>query len=137
MGLVGVNTTATREHLAEIKRGICLTKERLRCVAKTLPFHFLHKQIVFQMMYFVTMFVNAVPAPEGISQIFSPREIVTQTKIDFKKDCRAQFGLYVEVSTDAIVTNDTMPGTHECIVLGPSGNWQGSTKCVTYIPERL
>ena len=73
--------------------------------------------------------VNAVPAAEGISQVFSPREIVTQRKFDFKKDCEALFGSYVEASTDAIVTNDMKSRTHSCISLRPSGNWQGSTKC--------
>ena len=75
------------------------------------------------MVYIVTMFVNAVLSTEGISQIFFPQEIVTQRKIDFKKDCKVQFGLYVEASTDAIVTNDMMSRTHGCIALGPSGNW--------------
>ena len=74
------------------------------------------------------MFVNAVPAVEDIFQIFSPRETVTQTKIDFEEDCKVQFGSYVESSTDAIVMNDMTSRTHECIALGPSGNWQGSTK---------
>ena len=73
--------------------------------------------------------VNAVPAAEGISQVFSPGEIVTQRKFDFEKDCKTLFGSYVEASTDAIVTNDTKSRTHSCIALGPSVNWQGSTRC--------
>ena len=122
MGLVDVNTTAAREHVAEIKRSIRLVKERSRCIVKTLPFCFLNRQIVVQMVYFVTMFVNTVSAPEVISQIFSPQEIVTQRKIDFEKDCRAQFGSYVEASTDIIVTNNMTSRTHVCISLGPSSN---------------
>ena len=74
------------------------------------------------------MFVNAVLAAEGIHQIFSLCEVVTQCKVDFKKDYKAQSGLYMEASTDAVVTNDMKSLTHECIALGPSGNWQGSTK---------
>ena len=67
MGLVNVNTTATREHGAEIERGICLLKERSRCVVKSIPFQYLHEQIVIQLVCFVTMFVNAIPTAEGIS----------------------------------------------------------------------
>ena len=37
--------------------------------------------------------------------------------------------MYVEASTNAIITNDMASRTHSCISLGPSGNWQGSTKC--------
>jgi hypothetical protein len=122
LGLVDVNTTAAREHVAEIERGIRLLKERARCVVKSLPFQYLPKQIVIHLVYFVCMMVNAIPAAEGISQLLSPREIVTQRKIDFRKDCKALFGSYVEASTDAIVTNDMKSRTHSCIALGPSGN---------------
>ena len=107
LGLVNVNTTAAREHVAEIERGICLLKERSWCVVKSLPFQYLPKQIVIHMVYFVCTMVDAVPAVEGISQVFSPREIVTQRKFDFKKDCKALFSSYVEVSTDAIVVDKT------------------------------
>ena len=129
MGLVDVNTTAVREHVAEIEWGICLLKERSRCVVKSLPYQYLHRQIVIQMVYFVCMMVNATPAAEDISQIFSSGEIVTKRKIDFKKDHKAQFGSYVEDSTDAIVRNDMASRTHSCIALRPSGSWQGSTRC--------
>ena len=37
--------------------------------------------------------------------------------------------MYVEASTDAVITNDMKSRTHECTVMGPSSNWQGSTKC--------
>ena len=35
----------------------------------------------------------------------------------------------MQATTDEIVTNDQKPGTHGCIALGPSGNWQDSLKC--------
>ena len=38
-------------------------------------------------------------------------------------------GGYVEASTDVIGTNDNTPRTHSRIVLGLSGNQQGSVKC--------
>ena len=41
LGLVDVNTTAAREHVAEIERGMCLLKERSHCVVKSLPFQYL------------------------------------------------------------------------------------------------
>ena len=41
------------------------------------------------------MMINAVPADSGISEKFSPREIVTGRKIDMKKDFKAVFGVYV------------------------------------------
>ena len=70
--------------------------------------------------------VNAVPADLGISDVYSPGEIVTQRKFDYALDCKVQFFDLVEASTDAMVTNDMTPRTHLCLALGPSGNHQSS-----------
>ena len=120
--LVEVNTTAAREHVGEIERGIRLIKEQSRSVISDLRaagFTYLHKIIVVHCVYFVVMMLNAVPADSGISQPFSLREIVTGRKINMKKDCRAQFGVYVEASVDADVTNNMKDQTHSCLALGP------------------
>ena len=75
------------------------------------------------------MFVNAVPDALGVSERYSPRGIVTQQKFDFERDCKVQFGSYVQASNDAIITNTMKLRTHGCVALGTSGNWQGSTNC--------
>ena len=129
VGLVEVNTTAAREHVAEIEQEVRLVKERTRCITSGLPFAYLHQQIVIHLVYFICLWLNAIPADKGISANFYPREIVTQRQVDFKKDARVLFGAYIEASTGAIVTNDQTPRTHGCIALGPSGNLQGSVKC--------
>ena len=132
LGMVEVNTTAAREHVGEIERGIRFVKERARCVvtsAKRVGIHYLHKQIVIRLVYFVTMCINSVPTTLGVSRKYSPREIVTQNKFDFALDCRVKFLALVEASTDAIITNDMIPRTHKCLALGPSGNLQGSVMC--------
>ena len=60
---------------------------------------------------------------------YYPRDIVTQQSVDYKKDCRAEFGSYVEVSTYAMVTNYQTLQTHRCVALGYFGNIQESLKC--------
>ena len=98
MELLDINNTAAREHVSKIKRAIQYLKQRFQCVVKSLSItgiKLLHKQVVIHMCYFVTMVVNAVPANLGVSQVYSPREIVTQRKLDMKKDCKVQFGAYV------------------------------------------
>ena len=115
-----VNITASREHVGEIERAIRHIKDRTRCVVSDLRvagFQYLHKWIVVHCLYFVVMMINAVPAEGGISTVLSPREIVTQRKLDMEKDCRVQFGSYVEASKDAIVTNTMDERTHACITL--------------------
>ena len=46
LDLVKVNTTAAREHVAEIERGICTIKERGRCVLSELPFEYFHHWVI-------------------------------------------------------------------------------------------
>ena len=89
----------------------------------------IHKQIMIHMVYFVTIMLNAVPATLGVSKIYSLCEIVTQRKLDMNKDCKVRFGTYVEAREDTQITNTMKSRTEECIVLGPSGNWEGSTTC--------
>ena len=125
MELVDANTTAAREHVGEIEHGIRYLKERSRCSVSTFAvagIKFLAKPIVIQLVYNVTMFVNAVPDALGVSERYSPRELVTQRKFDWKRDCKVQFGTYVQASNDAIITNIMQLRTHGCIALGTSGN---------------
>ena len=85
--------------------------------------------VLIHMIYSVCFWLNAFPIKSGTAGGMSPREIVTGQKIEYSKDCRADFGSYVEASSDDIFTNDQYPRTHACIALGPSRNQQGSLKC--------
>jgi hypothetical protein len=86
-------------------------------------------QIIIHLIKFVVMWLNALPHPNGISQVLCPWEIITHIKLDFKKHCRVKFGAYVEASADEVVTNTLRDRTEECIVLGPTGNFQESVAC--------
>ena len=74
------------------------------------------------MIYFVTVMLNDVPDTLGVSEVYSPRKIVTQSKLDMNKDCKIRFGKYVEASKDAQITNKMKSCNEECIALVPSGN---------------
>jgi hypothetical protein len=71
----------------------------------------------------VVMWMNSFPVKSGISENWSPREIVLRHKLDAKMHCKVPFGAYCEVHVDPDITN-TMWG----ICLGPTGNMQGSYK---------
>ena len=64
----------------------------------------------------------------GISEKWSPRELVARLKLDAKLHCKAPFGSYYEVHVDPDVTNAMEPRTNWSICLGPTGNMQGSYK---------
>ena len=108
MELVDVNTTAARKHLGKIERGVRYQTERCCCSVSTFAvagIKYLAKPIVSWLVYNVTLFVNAVPDILGVSERYSPREIVTQRKFDFERACKVQTGAYVQASDNAIITN--------------------------------
>ena len=70
------------------------------------------------------------PMKSGISKKWSPRELVSQHKLDAKLHCRAPLGSYCEVHVDPEITNtlELEPRTKWAICKGPTGNLQGSYK---------
>ena len=67
-------------------------------------YQYLHKQIIIRLVYFCVMMINVVLATNGISDRFTPREIVTGRRLNLIH-IKAGFGDYIEASTDKIVTN--------------------------------
>ena len=59
LDIVTVNTSAAREHIAEIECRIRLIKEHTRSVISNLPFKFLREQMIAHLVYFVVTWLNA------------------------------------------------------------------------------
>jgi hypothetical protein len=126
--MVEINTTAACEHVGEIKRFIRTIKERSPALVSDLPYTPLPCQVVIHLVYFAVLWLNSLPAAAGVSDKYSPREIVLGRKIDFKKHCKATFGSYVEARNDPTITNTMRPRTFPGIFLCPTGNRQGTHK---------
>ncbi len=56
---------------------------------------------------------------------------MSRHKLDAKLHCRAPFRLYCEVHVDPEITNTMDPRTKWAVCLGPTGNLQGSYKCLS------
>ena len=84
--------------------------------------------MVIKLMHFCTMWMNSFPVRSGISEKWSPHELVSLTKLDTKLHCRAPFGSYCETHEDPDITNRLDPRTKWAICMGPTGNLQGSYK---------
>ena len=69
---VVVNTSAAKEHVAEIERCIRTMKEKCRCTVFTLPFTVLPKLVVINIVYHKVMWANAFPNKKGVSKTFPP-----------------------------------------------------------------
>jgi hypothetical protein len=79
--------------------------------------------MIIELMHFCVMWMNSFPVKSGISEKWSPRELISRHKLDAKLHCKAPFGAYCEVHTDPDITNTMEPRTK-----WPTGNMQGSYK---------
>ena len=63
------------------------------------------------------------------NQWFPQTEIITGLTVDYKRDCKAVVGAYIEASINANITNNNTERQQSCVYLGPSGNHHGFIKC--------
>ena len=69
--------------------------------------------------------LNMFPAKDGISPYYSPRVLLNQQTLDYKKECQVSIGAYVQVHTKPTYTNSNAPHTLDAIYLHPAQNMQG------------
>ena len=122
------NKTASKEHAAEAERKIRVVKEQNRGVVNTLTFTYIPRRMKIEFIYFVTLWLNTFLAKSGVSETFSPREILLRRRMDVKKNYRVLLGSYCEVHDKANPSNTAVSHTNEGIALGPTINLQGSVK---------
>lgn len=126
--IIVVNTTVAKENVPEIERRIRLIKERGRGILNTLPYKKMPQLMLIELIYHVVLWLNAFPMKSGVSKTLSPREIVLRHKLDFAKHCKAPFGSYCEAHDEPVPSNTMVSRTSHAIILGPTGNIQGSYK---------
>jgi len=136
-GLIEINTTAANEHVPEIERKIRHMKERCRATKASLPYDVLPNLIVRNLVTNATMMMNAHIDKQGISEEFSPRELVLRWQLDWKKHCRAPFGVYCIAYDDPSTTNTMQDRATEAIYLGPTGNHQGTCKFLSLKTKKI
>lgn len=130
---VPINVAAAREHVPLVEREIRSSKDKGRALLNTLPFHKFPRRIIIELVYFIILWRNASPSKSGVSNEYSPREILSGQKVDYGRDCLLDFGAYVEVHDEPSPLNGMKSRTRPCIALGPTANLQGTYKflCLT------
>ena len=53
---------------------------------------------------------------------------MTRRNLNWKKHCKALFGSYVEAHEDTKVSNGMEGSTFDSLFLGPTSNWQDTSK---------
>jgi hypothetical protein len=125
---ITINTTAAREHVGEIERKIRVIKERARGTMAALSYLTLPKIMIIKLMHFCILWLNSFPVKSGVSEKWSPRELISHHRLDAKLHCKTPLGPYCEMHTDPDITNTIEPRTKWGICMGPTENLQGSYK---------
>ena len=79
---ITLNTASNDEHVPDIERHIRTIKERARCIYNTLPFHKMPDRLIIEMVVASNFWLNCFPSESGISDVLSPRAIITGTFLD-------------------------------------------------------
>jgi hypothetical protein len=93
---LNLNTTAASEHVPDVKRQICVLKERSRVIRSTLPFQAIPGRIIIELVYYAEFWLNVFPPSNVVSAAYITRTIMTGTSLDFDKHCKIPFGAYAE-----------------------------------------
>ena len=97
-----------------------MVKERTRAVLHSLPY-MLPAKLLLCLVLFIVFCLNIVPVKCG-GTYMSPKELMLQRKINYKRDLRFMFGEYIQATTPIIPSNSMHARTDGDIALLSTGN---------------
>jgi hypothetical protein len=130
---IHVNYTSPNEHVPEIERSIRVIKERIRATYHRLPYNHLPKIMIKMLVSESAKKLNYFPSKHGVSHYYSPRMILHQKGMDYKKHCVFAFGTYVQAHDEPKPKKSSEARTLDCIYLRYSDNIQGGHE-VLHLP---
>ena len=104
-----INTIAANEHVGEVEWHIPLIEKHAWGILATLSFKSIPKIMLMHLIHCFTMWLNAFPVKLGISNQWSPRELVSGTMLNPKLDAMILFGAYCHVHDEPTHTNSMPP----------------------------
>jgi hypothetical protein len=116
-----LDTCGANDHIPNIERFIRTVKDRSRSTYWMLPFKYIPRIVLIQLIKNVIFWLNSFPAHNGVSTTMSPRCIMTGgQEIDYNKHVCLEFSEYVQTHEehDNAMTNRTFGA----IYLGPTGS---------------
>ena len=128
--MVAFNLSNAQEHQTHTEPNTCTIQERVRAVFHSLPYQALPIKLLNYMFPEVTQKLNFIPPKGGISAYYSPREIVTGQRLNYKKECLISFLSYVLAHDEPMPSNSQAPRAIDCLYVGPAVySTQGGHEC--------
>ena len=119
------NLASTDEHVPAAERNNRVIKERIRATFHSLPFKALPILCIRELASESANKLNFFPPAQGISQYFSPREIMSHRRLDYKKHCSIPQFSYVQAHEDTHPKNSQKARTLDCLYLKSADSMQG------------
>ena len=88
------------------------------------------KLVTVFVVFAAAKMLNLFPPKGGVSDILSPRTIMSGKTLDCKKHLALRIGQHCQAHQEDAPRNSQLPRTKGAIALGPGGNLQGSFKFV-------
>jgi hypothetical protein len=114
---IHINFANPQEHAPEAKQNNQVIKERVRATYHQLPYSQLTSTMTKMLVTESTKKLNFFPSKGGISEYYSPRMILHQKTLDYKKNCKYSFGSYVQAHDEPNPLNTTAARTLDGIYL--------------------
>jgi len=121
-----LHVCAASEHVPTIERSIRTIKEHAWTIIHGLPFTYYPPILLRYLLYFVARILNSFPAANGISNIDSPLTILTGCPSASAAEFPIEFGSYVQVHDNDLISNTTASRSTGALALCPAnsnGGW--------------
>jgi hypothetical protein len=120
---IKLNLTNADDHVPEIERNNRFLKERFRAIFNSLPYKAIPLVMIRYLLILVARQANFFPQKQGISTFYSPRLLIDRKPLIYERDCRYNFGSYVQANQPT--TNTPRARTRDAIYLCSSTSSQG------------
>ena len=134
---IQLNVAAADEHVPEAERNNRVIQERIRCVFHSMPYKCIPRLMVKMLAMEAARKLNFFCPKGGISKYYSPRTILSQKPLDYKKHCQVPFGAFVQGFQDEQIKNNPKQRTVDGIYLRPLESIQGGHEIMHLATGRL
>ncbi len=71
-----------------------------------------------EFVYFIVLWLNTFPVRTGISNRFSPQELLVRWQLNYKKHCWVLPGTYCKIHDEPYTSNSMVAWTHKGLLWG-------------------
>jgi Reverse transcriptase (RNA-dependent DNA polymerase) len=136
--MINGNFVAQGEHVPEAERNNRVIQERTRSAFHSMPYQAIPKILLKALVMECTRKLNFFPPKGGVSPYYSPRELVTNQRLHYSKQCTIPLLAYVQSAEDEQPRkNNQKSRALDCLYVRPLYNHQGGHQLYNIATGRM